>query len=156
MLWLTVGHVYLLAVFSPLTGLTCIYIYFITLKDHKKICKEKPQVRTLNPAKPELGKVAKKILEPKIEKIRKISGLNSWKNTDAVIKWFSKLGHKKKLRFLVFDVEKFYPSITSELLLKALKWARQYVDISDEEINVVMQARMACMFVSKKVGTHLT
>ena len=73
-----------------------------------------------------------------------------------MIKWFSKLGHKKKLRFLVFDVEKFYPSITSELLLKALKWARQYVDISDEEINVVMQARMAYMFVSKKVGTHLT
>ena len=55
-----------------------------------------------------------------IAKIRKISGLNSWKNTYAVIKWFSKLGDNKKLKFLVFDVEKFYPSITSELLLKAL------------------------------------
>ena len=80
---------------------------FITLKDHKGNFREKPQVRTLNPAKPELGKVSKKILEEKIEKIRNTSGLNSWKNTDAVVKWFKNLKNKKSMSFIVFDVEKF-------------------------------------------------
>jgi hypothetical protein len=51
---------------------------------------------------------------------------------------------------IIFDVEKFYPSITKELLLKALKWSRKYVDISDEEIEIVMQSRRGMMFVDGK------
>ena len=101
----------------------------------------------MNPAKPELGKVSKKIFEKKIMQIRKVSGLHSWKNTDAVIDWFKNLRNKKNMRFIVFDVEKFYPSISKELLVQAVKWARKYVDISDEEIDVVMKSRMAMMFV---------
>ena len=68
---------------------------FITLKDHKENFRENPQVRTINPAKPELGKVSKKILEQKVEQIRKKSNLNSWKNTDSVIKWIAGLRNKK-------------------------------------------------------------
>ena len=60
--------------------------------------------------------MSKKILESKIEKIRKLSLLNSWKNTDSVIKWFNGLENKENLKFIVFDVEKFYPSISKDLL----------------------------------------
>jgi hypothetical protein len=120
---------------------------FITLKDHKSNFREKPQVRTLNPAKPELGRVSKKILEQKIETIRKISQLNQWKNTHSVIKWFKKLEKKKNLAFIIFDVEKFYPSISKPLLLKALQWCRKYVEISDEEIEVIMAARNAMLYM---------
>ena len=40
---------------------------FFTLKDHKKNFRENPVVRTLNPAKPELGRISKKILEENIK-----------------------------------------------------------------------------------------
>ena len=79
---------------------------FITLKDHKENFRENPQVRTLNPAKPEIGRISKRILDEKIEIIRAKSKLNQWKNTHAAIKWFKNLKNKKKLAFIVFDVEK--------------------------------------------------
>ena len=123
---------------------------FITLKDHKDNFRNNPQVRTLNPAKPEIGRVSKVILEKKIEQVRKTSSLKQWKNTDAVIGWFKSLKDKKKLSFIIFDVEKFYPSITKNLLLKALKWARKFVDISDDEIEVIMQARKAMLYMDGK------
>ena len=120
---------------------------FITLKDHKNNFRENPQVRTLNPAKPELGRVSKKILDGKLEAIRKSSKLNQWKNTQATINWFRKLKNKKNLAFILFDVEKFYPSINQDLLLKALLWCRKYVEMSDDEIEVIMAARKAMLYM---------
>ena len=87
---------------------------FCTLKDHKKNFREKPSVRTLNPAKPELGRISI---------IRQNSELEQWKHTLSVIKWFKKIPNKKNLSFIIFDVEKFYPSIDRDLLLKALNGA---------------------------------
>ena len=121
---------------------------FITLKDHKQNFRENPQVRTLNPAKPELGRVSKRILEEKIRIIREKSQLNQWKNTISVINWFKQLKNKKNLAFILFDVEKFYPSITKTLLMKALKWSRKYVEISDEDIEVIMAARKAMLYMN--------
>ena len=67
---------------------------FVTLKDHKNNFRENPQVRTLNPAKPEIGRVSKRILDEKIKVIRNISKLNQWKNTQATINWFKNLKNK--------------------------------------------------------------
>ena len=111
---------------------------FCTLKDHKKNFREKPSVRTLNPAKPELGRISI---------IRQNSELEQWKHTLSVIKWFKKIPNKKNLSFLIFDVEKFYPSIDRDLLLKALKWCKKYVEMSDEEIEIVMAARKAILYL---------
>ena len=52
------------------------------------------------------------------------------------------------MSFIVFDVEKFYTTISKDLLENSLKWARKYVEISDEEIDVVMKSRMSMMFVN--------
>ena len=101
----------------------------------------------MNPAKPELGRVSKKILEGKIQSIREKSQLNQWKNTTSVINWFKGLSDKKKLSFIIFDVEKFYPSIDQNLLQKALLWCRKYVDMSDNEIEVIMAARKAILYM---------
>ena len=120
---------------------------FITLKDHKNNFQENPQVRTLNPAKPEIGRISKKILDEKIRIIRANSQLNQWKNTQATINWFTNLKNKKKLTFILFDVEKFYPSIDLKLLLEALKWCQKYVDMSDEEIQVILAARKAMLYM---------
>ena len=61
------------------------------------------------------------------------------------------------MTFLIFDVVKFYPSISKKLLVKALKWARDFVEITDEEIEVIMAARKAMLYMngepwSKKGG----
>ena len=73
--------------------------------------------------------------------------MNQWKNTQATINWFKSLKNKEKLAFIVFDVEKFYPSIDQKLLLEALKWCRKYVNMSDKEIEVIMAARKAMLYM---------
>ena len=45
-----------------------------------------------------------------------------------------------------FVIEAFYPSISKELLLKAITCAKTLVNISDEEINTIMQSRKSLLF----------
>ena len=45
-----------------------------------------------------------------------------------------------------FDMEEFYPSISKELLLKAITNAKTLVNISDEEINTIMHSRKSLLF----------
>ena len=40
----------------------------------------------------------------------------------------------------------FYPTIKCDLLRKSLIWARQYIDISDEEIEIIMQTKKSFLF----------
>ena len=40
-----------------------------------------------------------------------------------------------------FDIESFYPSITQGLMNKAKKFAKTIVDISYEELSVIVQSR---------------
>ena len=47
----------------------------------------------------------------------------------------------------MFDVERFYPSIDKTLLEKALKWCKKYVELTDEEIDVIMAARKAMLYM---------
>ena len=105
----------------------------MTIKDHKDNFQNTPKCRLLNPTKCELGKVSQQILSKKLAIIRRKSELNQWKNVYSVIDWFKNLKNKKNLSFVVFDVVNYYPSITLELLMLALKWAKQYVDITDED-----------------------
>ena len=49
-------------------------------------------------------------------------------------------------KFLKFDVEAFYPSITRNLLLKAIEYARKITPIKQHDINIVLQAREAYLF----------
>ena len=70
-----------------------------------------------------------------------------------MINWFKGLSDKKKLSFIIFDVEIFYPSISKNLLLKTLKWARKYVDLSDDEIEVILAARKAFLYLDGEPWT---
>ena len=51
-----------------------------------------------------------------------------------------------KCIFLQFDLEEFYPSISKELLLKAITYAKSLVNVSDEEINTIMHSRKSLLF----------
>ena len=119
---------------------------FVTLKDHKANFQNNPKVRLLNPTKCQIGKISKKLLERIVKQLRSKLKLNQWQNTDAVIEWFKGLSDKKRKRFIQFDLESFYPSITPELLEKALEWAENHVVITPEEKNIIKQSKKSFLF----------
>ena len=50
-----------------------------------------------------------------------------------------------------FDIEEFYPSISKELLQKAINHASAFVRINNEEINVIMYSRKSLLFDSNNI-----
>jgi hypothetical protein len=114
---------------------------FITLKDHKPNFVNKPTCRLINPTKSELGHVSKAILERIISKIVTATNINLWRNTSSVLDWFKTINNKEKASFISFDIIDFYPSITEKLLKKALEYADQFDQITEEEKNIIMHAK---------------
>ena len=58
---------------------------FITLKDHKENFLNNPTVRLINPAKNELGRINKAILDNINKRLCTSLNINQWKNTTCVI-----------------------------------------------------------------------
>ena len=110
---------------------------FITLKDHKPTFANKPTCRLINPTKSEIGKVSKKILDRINSTIAKKHNLHQWKNTAAVIDWFKSIKNKERFSFICFDIEAFYPSISQDLLIKALDFASDYDNITTDERTII-------------------
>ena len=123
---------------------------FITVKDHKPNFRNNVQTRLLNPTKSEIGKVSKNILDGKIPTIRRKTGLNQWKNTGSARDWYIQLKQKHKLTFIQFDVDGMYPNITEELLDEAIEWAKEFVPISDEEKDIIFQAKRSNIYHEDK------
>ncbi|OOZ57026.1 hypothetical protein, partial [Solemya velum gill symbiont] len=123
---------------------------FITMKDHKPNFKNNPTCRLINPAKSEIGKISKQILDRINKKIVEHRDLNQWKNTSAVLNWFNNINCKDKHTFIIFDIIDFYPSITIELLNAALDFASRYDDITDDEKHIIIQAKKSCLYNSDK------
>ena len=80
---------------------------FITLKDHKANFKNNTKCRLINPSKSEVGLVSKHYLSSIISTVAVKSGVNQWRNTSTVIKWFENLQNKQKRRFIKFDIADF-------------------------------------------------
>ena len=119
---------------------------FISLKDHKPNFRSNPKCSLINPAKRGIGKISKYFLEQLNSKVRDLSSVNQWQETSTVINWFKSIKNKKKCIFMQFDIEEFYPSISKELLLKAITYAKNLVNISDEDINTIMHSRRSLLF----------
>ena len=110
---------------------------FISLKVHKENFQNNPTVRLINPAKNELGKKKKVILDEMNKNIRENLQLNQWKNASTVIDLFITIQEKHLHSFVIFGIKDFYPSIKEKLLIKALKFAESYTDISDEDKRIM-------------------
>ena len=119
---------------------------FISLKDHKPNLNSNPKHRLINLAKSEIGKNSKYFLQQLHSKVRDLSSVNQWQENSTVINWFKNIKNKKKYIFMQFDIEEFYPSISKELLLKSITYAKTLVNISDEEINTIMHSRKSLLF----------
>ena len=114
---------------------------FITLKDHKPNFANKPTCRLINPTKSEIGKVSKTILDRINNTIARKCNFNQWKNTASVIDWFNATEGKKHSNFICFDIEEFYPSISQDLLNKALDFASAHENITADERNIITHAK---------------
>ena len=121
---------------------------FITLKDHKENFLNDPKFRLINPAKSQMGKISKQLLQKINEEVRESTGLKQWRSTADVIDWFNGIKDKSKKRFLQMDICEFYPSITEELLDKALRFAstKTKEPISAETIHIIKHARKSLLF----------
>ena len=67
----------------------------------------------------------------------------AWK----VIEWFEKIPNKDKAKFINFDIESFYPSITENLTDDAIEWVRlNGIPVSQEEVKIIKQSRKTLLF----------
>ena len=81
--------------------------------------------------------------------MREKTGFNQWKNTQSVINWFKNIKDKKRLRFVQFDICDFYATISEDLLIESLDFASNYVDISDDEREIIIHAKQSILFHKK-------
>ena len=123
---------------------------YITIKDHKPNFPARPTFRLINPSKTDLGRVSKQLLDRINKDLQAEMKVNQWKNTNSVIKWFKKIENKESCRFLQFDIESFYPSITKELFRNAIDHAKKHVRITSKEIDIILQSRRTLLFHLQK------
>ena len=119
---------------------------FITLKDHKPNFQNNPATRLINPAKNEVGRISKVILDRINLELKEKLKINQWKSNTDVIKWFSAIRNKSSHTFTVFDIKDFYPSITESLLKEAIEFAKQHVNVSAKDLRAILQARKSLLF----------
>jgi len=62
-----------------------------------------------------------------------------------VINWFNKISNKPQHHFIIFDIVNFYPSITEELLDKAIVFASRYNNITTEDLNIIKQTKRSAL-----------
>ena len=126
---------------------------FITLKDHKPNFENNPTCRLISPTKSEIGQVSKVILSKIVASVVKSTGLNLWKSTREVLQWYRQFPNKQESSFINFDIVDFYPSITEELLLKAINFASQYTEIQECDKDVIIHAKRTLIFNAKEPWT---
>ena len=93
---------------------------FITTKDHKEGFPHHVSCRLLNTSENNIGRISKVLLDKINSAVLSSTKINQWKNTSSVIAWFDQITHKQISSFICFDVENFYPSISSNLLKESV------------------------------------
>ena len=119
---------------------------YIKIKDHKEEFPNKISCRLINPSKSSIEKISRDILDKINQQLKIITKVNQWNDTSCIIEWFNDFENKERLSFMLFDIESFYRSISENMFIKAIQSAKQITEISDEDINLTMQARKITLF----------
>ena len=94
--------------------------------------------------------MSKFIIQAVNKKLRHKLNLNQWKNTEEVIDKFKSINDKQHCKFVIFDIEEFYPLIKESLLKQSLDLAEKYINVSSEDKAIVKHARKSLLFKIKK------
>ena len=62
-------------------------------------------------------------------------------NSYETIEWFRRIKNKSKATFIQFDIIDFYPSITKNILIDSINYARKYIDITNEQYKIILACR---------------
>ena len=86
--------------------------------------------------------------------IRNNLQLNQWQSTKEVLVWFDRIGNKSRKSFLQLDIVEFYPSITPQLLDKALHFAETTggVTLTPQQKKIILHSRKSLLFSSDGIG----
>ena len=114
---------------------------YILFKDHKPYFENKLQLRLINPSKTELGIISKNFIQNIVLYIQKNSHNNLWKNLTDTIEWFRNIKNKSKATFIEFDIIDFYLFISKEVLIDSINYAKNYVEITDEQYQIILTCR---------------
>ena len=57
------------------------------------------------------------------------------------IEWFRKIKNKSKASFKQFDIIDFYPSTSKKILIDSINYAREYIDITKEQYDIILACR---------------
>ena len=114
---------------------------YILFKDHKPNFENKLPTRLINPSKTELGRISKFIIQNIVNSVKKANHCNLWENSYETIEWFRRIKNKSKATFIQFDIIDFYPSITKNILIDSINYARKYIDITIEQYEIILACR---------------
>ena len=114
---------------------------YILFKDHKPNFENKLPTRLINPSKTELGRISKFIIQNIVNSVKKANHCNLWENSYETIEWFRRIKNKSKATFIQFDIIDFYPSITKNILIDSINYARKYIDITVEQYEIILACR---------------
>ena len=101
---------------------------FITIKDHESNFKTNPECRLINPARTQIGRICKIIVQEICESLRLALNINQWRSTNDCIKCFEEYEKDNRCSFIKYDIKDFYPSITEKTLDRALDLAKKIYD----------------------------
>ena len=71
--------------------------------------------------------------------MREASHSNLSRNSFDTIEWFRKIKNKSKASFIQFDIIDFYPSISKKILIDSINYAREYIDITKEQYDIISE-----------------
>ena len=97
-------------------------------------------------AKSEIGIVSKHYIDQINKSIREKLNVNQWRNIQAVITWFKNIKSKSSSSFIKFDIVDFYLSISKDLLLKVINFAKSITPIQDKFIETISYSCKALLF----------
>lgn len=89
---------------------------------------------------------SKNILDNINTKVIQATKVNLWRSTSNAIEWFKTIPNKQKHAFITFDVCDFYPSISEELLIKALNYASQFTTVTQEDREIIIHAKRSLLY----------
>ena len=72
--------------------------------------------------------------------------MNQWHNTKSVIERFKAIKNKSKSSFKKFDIVQFCPSISKELLSKAIEYAQSVTTTEEKVIKTIYHACKSLLF----------
>ena len=100
----------------------------------------------INPSKTDIEKTSKQKLNRVSSTILVKNKVNQWKNTYSVIEWHRNIKRKDQCSFVVFDIESFYPSISTKLFDEAVSFAKLYYDFTSDESEMIIHFRKTLLF----------